>query len=72
MRQLVTVSLPKEIKKELDAITAQEGISRSDIVRESLKDYLFIHRFRSLRKQMVAKAQAHGIYSDQDVFDRVS
>ncbi len=72
MRQLITVSLPKEIKEELDAITVQEGISRSDIVRESLKDYLFIHRFRSLRKQMVSKAKAHGIYGDQDVFDRVS
>ena len=72
MRQLITISLPIAIKKELDALTTHEGISRSDIVRESLKEYLFIRRFRALRKRLVPKAQAKGIYSDQDVFDRVS
>ena len=72
MRQLITVSLPEDIKQELDAVTNQEGISRSDVVRESLRDYLFIHRFRSLRKRMIPKAKAQGIYTDQDVFDRVS
>ena len=72
MRQLITVSLPKDIKQELDAVTIQEGISRSDVVRESLRDYLFVHRFRSLRKRMIPKATAQGIYTDQDVFDRVS
>ena len=72
MRQLITISLPIAIKRELDALTTQEGVSRSDIVRESLKEYLFIRRFRALRKRLVPKAQAKGIYSDQDVFDRVS
>ena len=72
MRQTITVSIPEEIKNELDEVTAQEGLSRSDIVRESLRDYLFIRQFRSLRSRMVAKARTRGIYTDQDVFDNVS
>lgn len=72
MRQTITVSLPEELKKQLDAIAAEEEVSRSDVVRESLRDYLFIRRFRALRSRMVARAQAQGIYTDQDVFDRVS
>jgi len=72
MRQTISISLPVEIKKELDRVTAKEGLSRSDIIRESLQDYLFVRRFRSLRSRMMAKAQAQGIYTDQDVFDRVS
>jgi metal-responsive CopG/Arc/MetJ family transcriptional regulator len=57
---------------ELDRVSRLEGVSRSDIVRESVQDYLFLRRFRTLRKTMVAKASRRGIHTDQDVFDRVS
>ena len=72
MRQIITISLPKEIKKEIDALSTKEGISRSNLIRQSIKDYLFVHQFRALRNQMISKAKAQGIYTDQDVFDRVS
>lgn len=72
MRQTITISLPKELKKELDALRAEEGISRSDVIRECLQSYLLIHRFRSFRRQMVEKAKARGIYTDEDVFKLIS
>ena len=72
MRQIIAISLPKEIKKEIDVLSTKEGISRSDLIRQSIKDYLFVHQFRALRSQMVSKAKARGIHTDQDVFDRVS
>ena len=68
----MTISVPEKLRVELDEISQSEGVSRSDIVRESLRDYLFTRRFRSLRKAMVPKAAAQGIYTDQDVFDRIS
>jgi metal-responsive CopG/Arc/MetJ family transcriptional regulator len=72
MRETITISLPEEIKTELDKIVRSEGISRSDVVRESLRDYLFIRRFRLLRTKMLAKAQSQGIFTDEDVFKRIS
>jgi metal-responsive CopG/Arc/MetJ family transcriptional regulator len=72
MRSTITVSLPEAVKAELDRVSKVEGISRSDIVRESVRDYLFIRRFRALRRAMILKASQRGIYTDQDVFDRVS
>ncbi len=60
------------MKSELEKLSRADGVSRSDIVRESLRDYLFVRRFRSMRKSMVSKASANGIYTDQDVFDAVS
>jgi len=68
----MTVSLPEKIKLELDRTAEADGVSRSDLVRESLSDYLFVRKFRALRKTMVPKAAQNGIYTDQDVFDRVS
>lgn len=72
MRSTITVSMPREVKKELDRVSSAEGTSRSDIVRESLRDYLFIRQFRSLRRTWVPRAAKRGVYTDQDVFDRVS
>lgn len=70
MRETITISIPDELKEEVDKIVRAEGISRSDVVRESLRDYLFIRRFKLLRARLLAKAQ--GIYTDEDVFKKIS
>jgi metal-responsive CopG/Arc/MetJ family transcriptional regulator len=72
MRSTITISIPDDMQKEIDKLSREEGVSRSEIVRESIRDYLFIRRFRSLRRSMTAKAAKRGVYTDQDVFDRVS
>ena len=72
MRSIITISLPQEVRKQLDSVSKSDGVSRSDIIRESVRDYLFIRQFRALRKRMVLKASRRGIYIDQDVFNRVS
>lgn len=72
MRSTLTINLPDPIRKKLDRMSQDEGVSRSDIVRESILDLLFVRRFRSLRKSMVANASRRGVSTDQDVFDKVS
>ncbi len=72
MRSTITVSVPEELKAELDRVSESEGVSRSDIVRESIRDYLFVRQFRALRKSMVADASRRRVFTDQDVFDSVS
>ena len=72
MRETVTISLPRAVRRELDKVAKEEGISRSDVLRQSLEDFLFARRFRQLRQRMMAAAQAQGIFTDEDVFTRVS
>jgi len=72
MRETVTISLPQAVRRELDRIAKEDGVSRSDVLRQSLEDFLFVRRFRRLRQRMMAAAQAEGIYIDEDVFTRVS
>jgi metal-responsive CopG/Arc/MetJ family transcriptional regulator len=72
MRETVTISLPRALRRELDRIAKEEGVSRSDVLRQSLDDFLFVRRFRQLRQRMMAAAQAQGIFTDEDVFTRVS
>jgi len=68
----MTVSIPKSVREQIDRVSKAEGVSRSDIVRASIRDYLFIRQFRGLRKAMAAKASGRKVHTDQDVFDRVS
>jgi metal-responsive CopG/Arc/MetJ family transcriptional regulator len=72
MRETVTISLPRAVRRELDKVAKEEGVSRSDVLRQSLEDFLVVRRFRQLRQRMMAAAQAQGIFTDEDVFTRVS
>lgn len=72
MRESISISLPEELKEEVDRFTQAEGVSRSDLVREALREYLFVRRFRALRRQLMPHAEARGIYTDEDVFREVS
>jgi metal-responsive CopG/Arc/MetJ family transcriptional regulator len=72
LRETVTISLPKNVRQELDRVAKQEGVSRSDVLRQSLGEFLFARRFRALRQRMMARAQAQGVFTDEDAFERVS
>ncbi len=72
MRSTLTISIPEDIRQELDRTSREEGVSKSFIVQQSLRDFLFIREFRNLRARMVPPASARGVCTDQDVFDVVS
>ena len=72
MRSTLTISIPQTVRAEIDRVSRAEGVSRSDIVRESIREYLFIRQFRRMRRTMVGEASRRGVHTDQDVFDRVS
>ena len=72
MREAVTISLSKELKERLDKLADSEKMNRSDIVKEALKRYLAVNEFQKIRKQMIPKAEAIGIFSDDDVYKIVS
>jgi predicted transcriptional regulator len=64
----LTIRLPDPLKAELDVISREEKRGISDIVRESLRRYIAIERFRSLRRKILPFAEAQGLLTDEDVF----
>ena len=71
MRESISISLPEDLKTELDEAVRAEGVSRSDVVREAVREYLFIRRFRALRQELIPYAEAAGVFTDEDVFRAV-
>jgi predicted transcriptional regulator len=65
----LTLRVPDELDKALERQSAALGISKSDLAREALKRFLRVAEFRTLRSRLVARAQAQGINTDEDVFE---
>ncbi len=70
MDETLTIPLTPELKATLEHVTNAEGISAENLVKLAIQEYLYIRQFRSLRAQMMQKAQ-HS-YTDDDIFELVS
>ena len=64
----LTIRLPESLKSDLDEISRKENKAVSDIVRESLRRYIAIEKFRSIRRNILPFAEAQGLLTDDDIF----
>jgi predicted transcriptional regulator len=68
----LTIRLPDDLRSELDKISRNENKAVSDIVRESLRRYVAVERFRAIRRKVLPFAEAQGLLTDDDVFKALS
>ena len=72
MKQTMTIRIPGELREELHEISKAEGKPVSDLVRDSLRRYIAVYRFRKLRNMVLPFAEAQGILTDEDVYKEIS
>ncbi len=72
MRKTLTISLPEGVSRSLDKATRRARATRSDVVREALSQYFVREEIARLRARTLPYARKRRIYSDEDVFKRVS
>ncbi len=68
----LTIRIPEELRSDLQEISLKRSVPVSDLVRESIRRYVAIERFRSLRKRSLPFAEAQGLLTDEDVFRAIS
>jgi len=68
----LTIRIPKDVKEALEELSKAEQKPVSDLVRDSLRRYIAIHRFRRLRNKVLPFAEAQGILTDEDIFREIS
>ena len=64
----ITLRVPDELDLELERQSAAKGVSKSDLAREALRRHLLVTDFRALRAELMARAQALGVHTDEDAF----
>jgi predicted transcriptional regulator len=68
----LTIRIPDKLKTDLRMISQQQNKPVSDVVRESVRRYVAIEKFRTLRKKTLPFAEAQGYVTDEDVFKAIS
>jgi antitoxin component of RelBE/YafQ-DinJ toxin-antitoxin module len=72
MKGTVTIRIDEELERRLEQVCARSGMTRSDVVRESLRRQLSLMQFEQIRERVVPLAEARGYQVDEDVFREVS
>lgn len=71
MNRVLNIRIPDEVRAELMALSKEEHVPFSNLVRESLREFLAVRRFRRLRGKVLPFAEAQGFLTDEDVFKRL-
>lgn len=68
----ITIRLPDELRSDLQRLSQEQNKPVSDLVRESIRRYVAVEKFRALRKKVLPFAEAQGFLTDEDVFRAIS
>ena len=71
MARVLNIRVPEEVRAELMTLSKEEHVPFSVLVRESLREFLAVRRFRRLRCKILPFAEAQGLLTDEDVFRRL-
>ena len=69
--ETLTIRLPDELRDNLQKLSEEQNKPVSDIVRESIRRYIAVERFRALRKEVLPFGEAQGFLTDEDIFKEV-
>ena len=68
----VTIRLQPDLQRQLDDVSRDLGMTRSEVVRDALRRQLAVRRFEAIRERLMPFAEARGYLTDDDVFRNVS
>lgn len=72
MQEVITIRVPKGTRQRLEARARAERLTLSQYVRRALEAEQLLGMFEAARRDLVPRARAQGIYTDEDVFKIVS
>lgn len=67
MDSTVTLRIPKKMRDELEGLCEDKGVQLSDVVRESLRRIIALHRFDVVRAKALSITDRKRIYSDEEI-----
>lgn len=72
MRSTTTISLPAKLQREVARAARRNQMTLSEYIRRAIQDKLWEDAFDETRRKLIPQAQAMGVYTDEDVFKRIS
>jgi len=72
MSQVISVTLSKKLLSELFRLSKDLDKSRSELIKDALRAYIWEEKYRRIRKIISGKAKLRKIVTDDDVFKIIS
>jgi hypothetical protein len=72
MRETLTVSLPREMRREVARAAKRQKLTASKYVLDAVRRKLWLDAFDETSRRPIPKARAICIYTDEDIFRIVS
>ena len=67
MSDTITIRLSEKERNNLESTSKKTNLTVSQLVREAVRRYLAVERFRALRAETVPYAERAGFFTDEDV-----
>ncbi len=64
---VTSISLPADVLKQAEKMAKDEHKSRSELIKEALKEYLARHQWQGVREEAAPYAQAKGMPNEEAV-----
>lgn len=64
MQQSITITLPTDVRRELDDFVLQAGRSQDEVVGEAVREHLLLQRTRSLKVGSASDADLDAVYRE--------
>lgn len=71
-RNVLSVSLPGKMAKELSAVAVETGRNKRNILKESLGNYLWELKLNKTQKIFFEKAKSKGVLTEEDILRKIS
>lgn len=68
MRKVISISIDDELDKKLSKNVALSRLSRSEVVKKALRQYLYLEENKRIRKSMRKYAEKAGYFSDDEIY----
>ncbi|MBI5206415.1 MAG: ribbon-helix-helix protein, CopG family [Candidatus Firestonebacteria bacterium] len=65
---IASFSLPQDVMRQADELVREEKKTKSEIVREAIKQYYSSYKWRKLQEVGIKKAKKIGIKSEEDIY----
>ncbi len=72
MREVLSISIDKNLKESVEEAASKYHISKRELVKKAIVNYIAHEEFREIRKMAVPYAEKAGYFTDEDIFDEFS
>ncbi len=72
MREIMTISIDRNLKKKVEDAAGRFNISKSELVKKAIEKYIIHEEFHEIRKLLVPYGEKAGALTDEDIFNEIS